>query len=153
MKINMVDVSSKKQVLRTAVAGGRIYFAEETVKMIKAGDTKKGDVFSVCEIAAINGAKETYRMIPLCHNIPISKVSVDFDPGDDYIDARVTVVSLGKTGVEMEALLGVGMCLFNMWDMVKYLEKDSNGQYPAARINDIRVIEKRKEEIADAWDA
>ena len=147
MNVSMIDVSLKKNVLRKAVASGRICLSKDTVKLIKEGRTKKGDVFSVSEVAAINAVKDTPRMIPLCHNIPISKVDVVFECGDDFVDAKVTVVSYGRTGVEMEALIGVGVCLFNVWDMVKYLEKDEDGQYPSTRITDIRVIEKSKKEI------
>ncbi len=147
MNVSMIDVSLKKNVLRKAVASGRICLSKDTVKLIKEGKTKKGDVFSVSEVAAINAVKDTPRMIPLCHNIPISKVDVVFECGDDFVDAKVTVVSYGRTGVEMEALIGVGVCLFNVWDMVKYLEKDEDGQYPGTRITDIRVIEKSKKEI------
>ncbi|MFH1431642.1 MAG: cyclic pyranopterin monophosphate synthase MoaC [archaeon] len=149
MKVNMVDVSGKKDVLRTAVASGRIYLSIETVRMIKSGEVKKGDVFSVSEVAAINAVKDTARMIPLCHNIPINKVDVGFDVGDDHISATVTVVSFGRTGVEMEALCGVSVCLLNIWDMVKYLLKDDKGEYPHTRITDIRVVEKTKKVIDD----
>ena len=147
MKINMIDISLKKKVLRTATACGRINLSEHTVKLIKDGKTKKGDVFTVSEIAAINAVKDTPRMIPLCHNIPISKVDVIFDCAGNHIDAKVTVISYGRTGVEMEALAGVTMSLLNIWDMVKYLEKDNDGQYPCTRITDIKVIEKKKEDI------
>lgn len=147
MKTNMIDISSKKDVKRTATACGRIYLKKETVAAIKSGTVKKGDVLAASEIAAITAAKETSRLIPLCHNIPLSKISVDFEIGNDFIDAKVTVISVGKTGVEMEALTGVTLCLLNIWDMVKYLEKDSQGLYPTAKITDIKVTQKMKEEI------
>ncbi len=147
MKINMIDISSKKDVKRTAAACGRIYLKKETVTAIKSGTVKKGDVLAASEIAAMTAAKDTSRLIPLCHNIPLAKISADFDIGNDFIDAKVTVISVGRTGVEMEALTGVTLCLLNIWDMVKYLEKDENGLYPGTKITDIRVTKKTKEEI------
>ncbi len=147
MKINMIDISLKKKVLRTATACGRINLSKDTIKQIKDNKTKKGDVFTVSEIAAINAVKDTPRMIPLCHNIPISKVDVTFDCAENYVNAQVTVISYGSTGVEMEALAGVTISLLNIWDMVKYLEKDNDGQYPCTRITGIKVTEKKKEDI------
>ncbi len=147
MKINMIDISSKKDIKRTAAAMGKIYLKESTIETIRDGKIQKGDIFPVSEIAAINAVKETARLIPLCHNIPISKVNVDFEVADDHITAKVTVTSTAKTGVEMEALIGASTCLLNIWDMVKYLEKDDMGQYPNTRITGIKVTEKKKEEI------
>ncbi len=147
MKISMIDISSKKDIKRTATAMGKIYLKESTIETIRDGKTQKGDIFPVSEIAAINAVKDTPRLIPLCHNIPISKADVDFDVADDHITAKVTVTSTGKTGVEMEALTGLATCLLNIWDMVKYLEKDDMGQYPVTKITDIKVTEKKKEEI------
>jgi cyclic pyranopterin phosphate synthase len=80
----------------------------------------------------------------MCHAIPISAISVDFTEEEEFIAATVNVKSTGKTGVEMEALVGVSVALLTIWDMVKSAEKDKNGQYPVTRIEDIRVIEKRK---------
>jgi len=147
MKINMIDISSKKEIKRTATAMGKIHLKESTIDAIKNKNIKKGDIFPVSEIAAINAVKETPRLIPLCHNIPISKVNVDFETNDNHITAKVTVTSTAKTGVEMEALIGASTCLLNIWDMVKYLEKDNQGQYPDTRITGIKVTEKKKEEI------
>ncbi|MEA3342553.1 MAG: cyclic pyranopterin monophosphate synthase MoaC [archaeon] len=147
MKINMVDISSKKDIKRTATARGKIYLKESTIETIRDGKIQKGDIFPVSEIAAINAVKETPHLIPLCHNIPLSKADVDFEVADDHITAKVTVTSTAKTGVEMEALIGANICLLNIWDMVKYLEKDDMGQYPNTRITDIKVTEKKKEEI------
>lgn len=147
MKINMIDISSKRDVKRTAVACGRIYLKKDTVTAIRSGTVKKGDVLAASEIAAMAAAKETSRLIPLCHNIPLAKISVDFDIGNEFIEANVTVISVGRTGVEMEALTGVTLSLLNIWDMVKYLEKDENGLYPGTKITDIRVMQKTKEDI------
>ena len=90
--------------------------------------------------------KKTPELIPLCHNIPIGQVDVEYEFSEDTIEARCRVVTNAQTGVEMEALMGVTTALLNIWDMTKYLEKDADGQYPDTVITDIRVLEKRKEE-------
>lgn len=117
-----------------------------TVKAIREGKTKKGDVITVSQVAGIQAAKNTPNIIPLCHQIPLSSVDIQFNFERDSIIARTTVITNNVTGVEMEALVGTSVALLNVWDMVKYLEKDKNGQYPVAKIYDIRVLEKRKEE-------
>jgi cyclic pyranopterin phosphate synthase len=142
--IKMIDVSGKKVVSRKAVATGVIILKASTVKMIKDGTIKKGDPLTVGEIAAILAVKNTPELIPLCHNIPIGKVHVEYKLGETTIEARCTVTTYAKTGVEMEALAGVSTALLNIWDMTKYLEKDGDGQYPDTAITDIRVIEKVK---------
>jgi cyclic pyranopterin phosphate synthase len=83
-------------------------------------------------------------MIPMCHPIPIGAIEVGFTECETYIEASVRVKSRGRTGVEMEALTGVGLALLTIWDMVKSAEKDDLGQYPSTRINEIRVVEKKK---------
>ncbi len=140
----MVDISEKKPVRRTAVAEGKIFLKKSTMGKIKNKKIKKGDPLTVAEIAAINAVKDTPRLIPLCHQIPISKVETSFAVGTGTITARTTVTAVAKTGVEMEALAGVSAALLTIWDMVKYLEKDENGQYPDTRIADVRVVEKVK---------
>ena len=99
---------------------------------------------TVGEIAAILAVKKTPELIPLCHNIPIGQVDVEYEFKEDTIEAMCRVVTNAQTGVEMEALMGVATALLNIWDMTKYLEKDVDGQYPDACITDIRVLEKRK---------
>jgi cyclic pyranopterin phosphate synthase len=101
-------------------------------------------VLATARVAAIQAVKETSHLIPMCHPLPVGGVSVDFREEDEYIEARVVVRTYGKTGVEMEALTGVGIGLLTVWDMVKSAEKDAQGQYPVTRIEGIRVIEKRK---------
>ena len=101
----------------------------------------------VAEIAAINAAKETYALIPHCHQIPLNTVEITFSIGDDFIEANCLVKAEAMTGVEMEALVGVSMALATIWDMVKYLEKDKNGQYPSTRIYDIKVLKKTKKNL------
>ncbi len=108
-------------------------------------DSKKGDPFPVAEVAGILAAKRVSELIPLCHPIPLTKVDVSFRIGEDHVEARCRVVADYKTGVEMEALTGVTVALLTLWDMVKYLEKDEEGQYPTTRITEVRVVEKRKE--------
>jgi len=145
--MGMIDISGKKIVLREAVASGRISLAPETLARIKENKIKKGDPRAVAEIAAINAAKETARLIPHCHQIPLSTVDVTFSLEKDSVEATCLVKAKATTGVEMEALVGVSMALAVIWDMVKYLEKDESGQYPSTRISDIRVIKKTKEPL------
>lgn len=140
----MIDVSGKETVARKAVAAGIIKLKASTVDAIGQGKIKKGDPLTVGEIAAILAVKNTPELIPLCHNIPIGKAHVEYTLGETTIEARCTVTTYAKTGVEMEALAGVTVALLNIWDMTKYLEKDEDGQYPDTRISDIRVIEKVK---------
>jgi len=140
----MVDIGEKKAVPRTAEAAGRIALKKETIAAIKAGRIRKGDPLAVAEVAAIQAVKRTPDLIPMCHQIPLSSVDASFTLGDDYVEARCRVSAVYKTGVEMEALTGVSVALLNIWDMVKYLEKDAAGQYPGTRIAEIRVVEKVK---------
>ena len=140
----MIDVSGKETVARKAVATGVIRLKASTVDTIRKGEIKKGDPLTVGEIAAILAVKNTPELIPLCHNIPIGKAHVEYTLGETSIEARCTVTTNARTGVEMEALTGVTMALLNIWDMTKYLEKDEEGQYPDTAIADIRVIEKVK---------
>lgn len=141
----MVDVSEKPVVRRTAQAVGRIILSTETIKTIREGRVQKGDPFPVAEVAGILAAKRVSELIPLCHLIQLGRVDISFQIGEDHIEACCTVVADYKTGVEMEALTGVSVALLNLWDMVKYLEKDEKGQYPSTIITGIRVVEKHKE--------
>jgi len=140
----MVDITDKPPVFRTATATGCIRLKRATVEAISSGNIKKGDVLTVARMAAILAAKDTPRSIPLCHPIPLTGLDVNFELEGDLVRATVRVTSLGKTGVEMEALTGVSAALLNVWDMVKYLEKDETGNYPNTQIEMIRVAEKRK---------
>lgn len=142
----MVDITSKPLVYRRATATGSIRLKESTLQAMRRGETKKGDPLATARLAAILAVKETPRLIPLCHPIPITGLEVDFELEEVRIKATVTVTSFGRTGVEMEALTGVGAALLNIWDMVKYLEKDETGNYPETAIEEIKVLEKRKEE-------
>jgi len=140
----MVDIGSKESVPRTAEAQGRIVLKKETIKAIKENKVKKGDPLAIAEIACIQAAKRTPDLIPMCHQIPLSSIDASFVLGVDYVEARCKVKAVYKTGLEMEALTGVSIALLTVWDMVKYLEKDENGQYLTARLTDIHVTEKRK---------
>ena len=142
--MGMVDVGEKPIIRRMAQAAGRIYLSEETIVIIREGKIKKGDPLQAAEIAAMNAAKQTHLLIPHCHQIPLETVRVDFEMSEDCVDATCLVRTHAKTGVEMEALVGVTMALNTIWDMVKYLEKDIGGQYPETRITDIRVVRKEK---------
>jgi cyclic pyranopterin phosphate synthase len=143
----MVEITEKPPVGRRAVASGTIRLKETTIEAIKSGEVKKGDVLTVARVAAIQAVKETPRQIPMCHPIPITGVEVAFELISGQVRATVVVTSVGKTGVEMEALAGVSAALLNVWDMVKSREKDETGNYPATRIEEIQVVEKRKGEV------
>jgi cyclic pyranopterin phosphate synthase len=143
-KVHMVDVGAKAEVRREAVAAGRIRLRKETLEAIRTGEVVKGNVLATAHVAATLAVKDTPRLIPMCHAIPVTSVEVSFDQQEDAIEVTVTVRSVGRTGVEMEALTGVAVALLTIWDMVKSAEKDGRGQYPVTRIEDIRVLEKRK---------
>ena len=140
----MVDITDKPPVFRRARATGRIRLQEATIEAIRSGRVKKGDVLATARLAAILAVKDTPRLIPMCHPIAITGLEVSFELSERRIEAAVTVTSVGRTGVEMEALAGVSAALLNVWDMVKYLEKDESGNYPHTAIEDIRVTEKEK---------
>jgi cyclic pyranopterin phosphate synthase len=145
--MGMVDVGEKPVIHRMAQAAGRIFLSKDTVGIIREGKVKKGDPLQAAEIAAMNAAKQTHLLIPHCHQIPLETVRVDFDVSEDRVDATCLVKTHAKTGVEMEALVGVTMALNTIWDMVKYLEKDEQGQYPSTRMADIRVLKKEKQGV------
>jgi len=140
----MVDVSRKKDVKRTAIATGRILLSKESIDAIRKGKVKKGDVIGASQLAGIQAAKDTSKLLPFCHQIPLTAIDVDLKASDDCVTVESTVTANYKTGVEMEALVATTAALLNVWDMVKYLEKDEKGQYPHTRISDIRVVSKRK---------
>ena len=142
--MGMVDVTEKPVVKRQAEAEGKIYFSPDTINKIEKHQIKKGDPLVVAEIAAMNAAKQTHLLIPHCHQIALDTVNVMFDVSKDSVLARCRVRAQARTGVEMEALVGVAVALNTLWDMVKYLEKNDAGQYPITRITDIRVIRKEK---------
>ena len=140
----MVDVSEKEIVDRRAIASGEILLSDSTIERIKNGTVEKGNVLSTARTAAILGVKRTPELIPMCHQIPITGVDVNFTFEKNSLVANVEVRSLGRTGVEMEALTGVSVALLTVWDMVKSIEKDNTGNYPHTSIRNIRVLEKVK---------
>ena len=140
----MVDITEKPPVFRRARASGSIRLRESTIEAIKSGQVKKGDVLATARLAAILAAKDTPRLIPMCHPIHLTGLEVSFQLQPERVEAYVTVTSVGRTGVEMEALAGVSAALLNVWDMVKYLEKDESGNYPDTAIEEIRVEQKEK---------
>ncbi|MFH1916138.1 MAG: cyclic pyranopterin monophosphate synthase MoaC [Nanoarchaeota archaeon] len=141
-----VDISGKPVVRRMAVASGRIVLRKETVEKVKRKETRKGDVLTIAEVACLTAVKQTALLIPHCHQVPIDSIQVRFMVGNADIKMSCEVVAFAKTGVEMEALLGVSVGLNTLWDAVKYLEKDDDGQYPVTRITDIVVEKKEKGE-------
>ncbi|MEF8873159.1 MAG: cyclic pyranopterin monophosphate synthase MoaC [Candidatus Thermoplasmatota archaeon] len=146
--MGMIDISEKEKIPRRATAKGEIRLSEESVEAIKNDEVKKGDVFQVAEIVAIQAVKDTPRSLPHCHPIPIEGIDVYFEFVEEKIlQVRCEVKAIYKTGVEMEALAGVNAALLTVWDMVKYLEKDRKGQYPQTRIKNISVTEKKKGDI------
>lgn len=140
----MVDISQKPDVRRKAVAIGSIHLKRSTIQAIRRGRVAKGDALATAEVAALHAIKTVWQVLPHCHPIPITAAAVAFDVRKDRVEVRTSVEATYKTGVEMEALYGATVALLTIWDMVKSLEKDSKGQYPGARIEDVRVLEKAK---------
>jgi len=132
----MVDVSAKDETARTATARGRIVMQPATLALIREGRAGKGDVLGIARIAGIMAAKKTSDLIPLCHPLMLSKVTVDLEPeGEDAVAIEATVKLTGKTGVEMEALTAVTVAALTVYDMVKAVDR-------GMRIEDIRLIHK-----------
>lgn len=134
----MVDVTDKEITERIAVAAGSITVNEEVYEAIKNGTAKKGDVLGTARIAGIMAAKKTSDLIPMCHQLMLTRVTVDFEYEDDkrQIKCICTAKLSGKTGVEMEALTGVSVALLTIYDMCKALDR---GMY----ISDIHLLEKQ----------
>ncbi len=142
--MGMVDVGDKPVIRRLAEASGRIHLSPETIMKIKQGAILKGDPLVIAEVGGMNAAKQTHLLIPHCHQIALDKVELSFDISSQWIEASCIASAQARTGVEMEALVGVTTALNVIWDMVKYLEKDKDGQYPGTRMDAIRVIRKEK---------
>jgi len=140
----MADITSKKNVLRQAVASGKIVLKPSTIAKIRNRRVAKGDPLAAAEVAAVLAAKNTPQTLPFCHPIPITNVQTEANIGSSSITVKSTVKTTAKTGVEMEALNAVSTYLLTVWDMVKQYEKDSRGQYPDTRILDIMVLRKSK---------
>jgi cyclic pyranopterin phosphate synthase len=133
----MVDVSEKAETERIAVAKGSVLMSAETLRLIKSGGVKKGDVLSVAQLAGIMGAKRTPDLIPLCHPLALSSVTVELslDEAKSAVEIAATCKLKGRTGVEMEALTAVSVAALTVYDMVKAADK-------GMRITDIRLTHK-----------
>ncbi len=122
-RARMVDVTPKEPTHRRALARGRVNMSQETASAVARGAIAKGDVLSVARVAGIQGAKRTADMIPLCHPLIIGAVNVNFEIGDAYIDIESSVETVGRTGVEMEALTACSIAALTIYDMCKSLDK------------------------------
>lgn len=132
----MVDVGGKNETAREAVAEGRIAMSAEAAQAIAQGAVAKGDVLAVARVAGIMAAKRTSELIPLCHPLPLSKVTIDLTVEADGVSATATVATTGRTGVEMEALTAVSTALLTIYDMAKALDKRMT-------IDGVRLLTKR----------
>lgn len=143
-RASMVDVGRKPDTERMAVARGEIHMKSETLDLIRAGQMKKGDVLTVAKIAGITGSKRTSDLIPLCHPLPLTKVDVDLvlDNTLPGVVITATAKTVGKTGVEMEALTAVTVAALTVYDMAKAVEK-------TMRIHNIRLVEKHGGQSGD----
>jgi cyclic pyranopterin monophosphate synthase len=137
-RADMVDVGDKPDTDRIAVAEGAIYVQAETLRLIKEGNMKKGDVLTVARIAGIMAAKKTSDLIPLCHPVPMTKIGIDLwlDEVQNAIRIQAQARTLGKTGIEMEVLTAVSVTALTIYDMAKAVDR-------TMRIGDIRLLEKR----------
>ncbi len=133
----MVDVADKSETRRIARTRGRIQMQPETLALIREGGAKKGDVLGIARIAAIQGAKRTADLIPLCHPIPLTRVAVEFQivEAENAVEVEVTAETVGRTGVEMEALTATSVALLTIYDMCKAIDR-------GMRIDGIRLVEK-----------
>ena len=140
----IVEIGSKPVVERKATATGLLRLQRESKQAIVEKNVKKGDVLEASTIAAIQAVKETPRIIPHCHPIPLEGCKVDWAWEGTSLRCTVHVSAHYKTGIEMEALTGVSAGLLCVLDMVKSYEKDEHGQYPDASMTDLKILEKRK---------
>jgi cyclic pyranopterin phosphate synthase len=132
---HMVDVTEKAASARTAVAAGSLRTSAQVIELIAAGGLVKGDALATARVAGILAAKRTSDLIPLCHQLALTGVDIDFTVGEKDVDITATVRSTERTGVEMEALTAVSVAALTLYDMIKAVD-------PAARIDDIRVLRK-----------
>ncbi|HSK65821.1 MAG TPA: cyclic pyranopterin monophosphate synthase MoaC [Anaerolineales bacterium] len=143
-RARMVDVGHKPDSERIAIACGEVHMKQETLDLIRAGQIKKGDVLTVAQIAGITASKRTSELIPLCHPLPLTKVDVDLALDDSLPGVVITATAktIGKTGVEMEALTAVSVAALTVYDMAKAAEK-------TMRIQNIRLVEKHGGQSGD----
>ncbi|MBI3760677.1 MAG: cyclic pyranopterin monophosphate synthase MoaC [Chloroflexi bacterium] len=138
-RARMVDVGAKPDTERVAVAKGEVHMRAETLALIREGALKKGDVLTVAQLAGVMAAKRTAELIPLCHPLPLTHIAVELELKDNdlpRVEITATVRTLGKTGVEMEALTAVTVAALTVYDMAKAAEK-------TMRIMNVRLVEKR----------
>ena len=135
---HMVDVGEKSETRRIAKATGRIEMNASTLQIIASGSAKKGDVLGIARIAAIQGSKRTSELIPLCHPLYLTSVAVEFnlDSNNNAVECTVTAETLGRTGVEMEALTAVNIALLTIYDMCKAVDR-------GMKMTQIRLLEKQ----------
>lgn len=144
--MSMVDVTAKPEVYREAKAKGAIKLKSETLRLIKEGKIEKGNPLEIAKVAGVLAAKNTSSLIPLCHPLPLTSVTVELQiVGDSMVEAEATVKTRAQTGVEMEALAAAATALLTVWDMTKQYEKDADGQYPGTSIQNLHVVHKVKE--------
>jgi cyclic pyranopterin phosphate synthase len=134
---HMVDVADKSETHRVARAEGRIVMQPATLAMIRTGGAEKGDVLGIARIAAIQATKRTAELIPLCHPLPLTRIAVDFlvDETTNSVTIEITTETVGRTGVEMEALAGASVGLLTIYDMCKAVDR-------GMRIESVRLLEK-----------
>lgn len=145
-RAHMVDVSAKPDTERLAIATGEVVMHPETLALIRTGTLKKGDVLTVAQIAGIMAAKRTAELIPLCHPIPLTQITVDLTLVDELpgVQINASVRTVGKTGAEMEALTAVSVAALTIYDMAKAVEK-------TMRIGNIRLVEKHGGKSGDVY--
>ncbi len=143
-RAHMVDVGHKPETERLAIAKGEIWMQPNTLSLIKAGEIKKGDVLSIAQLAGVMGAKRTAELIPLCHPLALTQVIVELQLNEDLpgVEITATVRSVGRTGVEMEALTAVAVAALTVYDMAKAAEKTMH-------IQNIRLVEKHGGQSGD----
>lgn len=138
------DVADKPRVHRRAVAVGELRTRPSTRSAIRRHRVEKGDPLAAGELAGLIAMKRTSDLIPHCHVVPLTASSVDLSLSRRGVRVRVEAETVDRTGVEMEALVGASVALLTVWDMVKYLEKDARGLYPATSLGPVRVVTKAK---------
>ncbi|HYB79983.1 MAG TPA: cyclic pyranopterin monophosphate synthase MoaC [Thermoplasmata archaeon] len=138
------DVGEKPRLHRRAVAEGELRVKPATRNAIRARQVEKGDPLAAGELAGLLAMKRTSELIPHCHAVPLTSSSVELQLSRQGVRVRAESATVDRTGVEMEALVGATVALLTVWDMVKYLEKDARGLYPATSIGPVRVVAKAK---------
>jgi cyclic pyranopterin monophosphate synthase len=138
------DVGGKPPVARRAVAEGELRLSAATRRAVRAGRVEKGDPIATGELAGMLAMKRTAELIPHCHIVPLTSSGVEIGVSPRGVRVRATAETVGRTGVEMEALVGATVALLTVWDMVKYLEKDGRGLYPHTSLGPVRVRSKQK---------